>query len=58
MFVSNELKEYEATVNLTFKVKVGADSVELAEESVFDYLGNVSVFDADNTEVNIKEIKS
>lgn len=55
--MSSGLSEYEATVTLTFKVKVGADSVELAEESVFDYLGSVSVFDADNTEINIKEIK-
>lgn len=55
--MSDKLNEYEATVTLTFKVHVEAKNEELAEESVFDYLGNVSVFDADNTEVNIKEIK-
>lgn len=55
--MSGELNEYEAIVTLTFKVNVEAKNGELAEESVFDYLGDLSALAADNIEIDIKEIK-
>ena len=55
--MSDNLSEYEATITLTFKVYVEAKNEELAEESVFGFLGDLSTVDADNTEIDIKEIK-
>ena len=55
--MSDKLNEYEATITLTFKVNVEAKNEELADESVFDFLGELSTVDADNTEIDIKEIK-
>ena len=55
--MGHNLNEYEATITLTFKVNVEAKNEELAEESVFDILGDLSTVDADNTEIDIKEVK-
>ena len=55
--MSGELNKYEANITLTFKVNVEAKNEELAEESVFDILGDLSTVDADDTEIDIKEIK-